>query len=639
MKILVLPALVVLTWLAALPIAQGWAQATKQQTRPAVPTAKPAAARPAATRPTAGRPVAGRPVASRPGARVAPAKRTAFRPQAAPRRAYVPPPPVIDIDPTAQLAGNAPTVLESADVARYQRIVAAQAGGNWAAADADISALRDKVLVGYMLAQRYLSPGYTASYDQLSDWLRDYGDHPDAPNIYKLARARQPRGAPEPQPATFASTSRAIAPDARMLGGESVQAASIRSRLARMIEDRGFSAARRLLDLAEAQRALPPDEIQRWRAEVGRRQVESGGEDQPIAVDYDERPSAAFQAGIAAWRKGSYGEAARLFERVAETPGDRAYSSTIAAGAFWAARANLMAGNPERFGLWMKRAAIYDRTFYGLIALRTLGVEPRPQWKAAELTGARRGLLRDDRTARRGLALLQLKAVSNAEAELHAAALDADPRLVEAVLALAEEVKLPGLAYKVANAARERPDRIDGLDSALYPIPPYAPREGFTLDRALVFAVMRAESAFNPRARSWAGAMGLMQLMPGTATMMERQYYPDRVGADRYEPGHNVSLGQAYLKGLLDDYSSNLFHAVPAYNAGPGNVNRWLATDIAGDPLLFAAAIPINETRLYVEAVLSNYWIYRMRLGQKADSLDQIAQHQWPTHQSRDARR
>jgi hypothetical protein len=91
-----------------------------------------------------------------------------------------------------------------------------------------------------------------------------------------------------------------------------------------------------------------------------------------------------------------------------------------------------MAGNPERFGLWMKRAAIYDRTFYGLIALRMLGVEPRPQWKAAELTSARRSLLRDDRTARRGLALLQLKAVSNAEVELNSAALDADPRLVEA---------------------------------------------------------------------------------------------------------------------------------------------------------------------------------------------------------------
>ncbi|WP_178130770.1 lytic transglycosylase domain-containing protein [Reyranella sp. CPCC 100927] len=647
MRHVVLPALAALLLWAAGPAAEGWAQANRQP-RPHVPTAKPGAKPAAASqRPTAARPTAARPTATRhtgtrlTAARPAPAKRTAFRPQAAPRRAYVPPPPVIDIDPTAQIAGSPPTVLESSDIARYQRIVAAQASGDWAAADTDISALRDKVLLGYMLAQRYLSSSYTASYEQLADWLRDYGDHPDAPNIYKAAIARKPSGAPEPQSATFAATgSRTMAPDARMLGGESVQAASIRSRLARMIEDRGFSAARLLLDLPDTQRSLPADEIQRWRAEIGSRQVQSGGEDQPVVQDYDERPSAAFQAGIAAWRQGAFSEAARHFERVAETPGDRAYSSTIAAGAFWAARANLAAGNPERFGLWMKRAAIYDRTFYGLIALRTLGVEVRPHWKAAELTGARRSLLRDDRTTRRALALLQLKAVSNAEVELNAAAVDADPRLVEAVLALAEEAKLTGLAYKVASGARERPDRIEGLDSALYPIPPYTPREGFTVDRALVFAVMRQESAFNPRARSWAGAMGLMQLMPGTAGQVERQYMPDRVGADRYEPSHNLSLGQTYLQMLLDDYGNNLMHVVPAYNAGPGNVNRWLASaDLASDPLLFAASIPINETRGYLEAVLANYWIYRMRLGQKADSLDQVVQYQWPTHQSRDARR
>jgi soluble lytic murein transglycosylase-like protein len=358
-----------------------------------------------------------------------------------------------------------------------------------------------------------------------------------------------------------------------------------------------------------------------------------------VVQDYDERPSAAFQAGIASWRKGEYSEAARLFERVAETPGDRAYSATIAAGAFWAARANLMAGNPERFGLWIRRAAIYDRTFYGLIALRMLGVEPRAQWKTAELTSARRALLRDERTTRRGLALLQLKAVSNAEVELHTASVDADPRLVEAVLALAADVKLPGLAYKVATSARERPEKIEGLDAALYPLPPYAPREGFTVDRALVFAVMRQESAFNPRARSWAGAMGLMQLMPGTAAAVERQSMPDRAGTSLYDPGHNIALGQTYLRMLLDDYANNLFQAVPAYNAGPGNVNRWLSTDTASDPLLFVASIPINETRNYVEGVLSNYWLYRMRLGQRTESLDQVAQQQWPIHQIRDARR
>ncbi|MBL8675282.1 MAG: lytic transglycosylase domain-containing protein [Rhodospirillales bacterium] len=595
--------------------------------KPAVaPAAKPAAA------------------AAKPAARpaVAARGRPAFRPAAAPRQAYVPPAPTIDLDPTAQLPGDLPTVLDSGDVGRYQRIFAAQAGGDFAGADADIAALRDKTLLGYVLAQRYLATGFTASYDDLSAWLRDYGDHPDAPNLFKLALTRKPAGAPEPQAASFVSSApsgRSLAPDSRRLsGGDSTQAATIRARLARMIEDTGFSAARRLLDEPFTQQALGAEEVGRWRAQIATRQLESGGADQPVGHETNgaERPSAAFQAGIAAWRKGNYAEAARLFESVAEATAGSAYSATIAGGAFWAARANLMAGNPERFSLWLKRAAIYDRTFYGLIALRTLGVEPRPQWRAADLDSSRRALIRDDRAGRRALALLQLKAVSNAEQELFATSLDADPRMVSAVLALAEKARLPGLALKVANAARERPEKIDGLDNALYPIPPYEPTGGFNVDRALVYAVMRQESAFNPRARSWAGAMGLMQLMPGTATLVERQI---GAGGDRYQAAHNVALGQAYLKGLLDDYGANLFHAVPAYNAGPGSVNKWLGGVDAGDPLLFVATIPFNETRGYVEAVMSNYWIYRLRLGQKSRSLEQIAQHQWPTHSPQDVRR
>ena len=585
--------------------------------------------------------------APRPAARPAPAARPvaarpAFRPAAAPRQAYVPPPPVIDVDPTAQIPSDVPTVLDGSDVERYQRIVTAQTSGDWAGADRDIAALRDKTLLGYMLAQRYLSASHQTSFEQLATWLRDYNDHPDAPAVYRAAQARRGAGGGDLTPSSFvanAPNGRAIAPDARTLGGDSVAAASIRSRLQRMLEDRGFSAARSLLDQPATRQALSGEELQRLRGEIATRQLQSGGADQPVGHDMGERPSAAFSAGLAAWRRGDHAGAAKRFEAVAETAGDQAYSSQIAAGAFWAARANLLAGNPERFSLWLRKAAIYDRTFHGLLALRTLGVELKPQWKAAELDRSRRSILRDDRSTRRGLALLQLKALSNAEAEFFGASVDAEPKLVEAVLALAETARLPGLALRVGNSARERPERFEGLDNALYPIPPWTPREGFTVDRALVFAVMRQESAFNPRARSWAGAQGLMQLMPGTARSVERQSFPDRAGTSTYDTGHNISLGQSYLRSLLGDYNNHLLHAVPAYNAGPGNVNKWLGTPDAGDPLLFIASIPFNETRGYVEGVMSNYWIYRLRLGQSVPSLDQLAQHQWPIHAAQDGRR
>jgi soluble lytic murein transglycosylase len=594
----------------------------------------PAPARPAAAAP-ATKPATAKPAAAQPQrAAVRPAARPVWRPAAQPRQAYVPPPPVIDIDPSASLPSDLPTVLSSSDVERYQRIIAAQAGGNFAAADAEIRELRDRTLLGYMLAQRYLSPTYRPTQDELASWLREYNDHPDAPGVYRLAASR---GAADLTPSSFVATSRGrgIAPDTHTMGGGTVQAETTRSRLTRMIEDRGFDAARRLL--ASAQGVLPADEVARWQSEIANRQLQAGNVDQPVGEMSDERPSATWTAGIAAFRKGSYSEAARLFEQVADAPPNRAYSSVLSAGAFWAARSNLLAGNPERFSLWMKRAAIYDRTFYGLLALKTLGVDLKPQWKPAELDRDRRRLLLDSAAGRRGLALLQLRAISNAETEFFAAAIDADVKIVEAVLAIAEKARLPALALRVGNASRERPERIEGLDNALYPLPPYTPREGFVVEQALVYGFMRQESAFNPRARSYVGAMGLMQLMPGTAAEVVRQHLPDRAGTNPYDPSFNVSMGQQYIRSLLggSGYSNDLIKVVAAYNAGPGNVNRWMVSDTANDPLLFAASIPLNETRGFVEAVMSNYWIYQLRTGKPTPTLDQLAQHQWPRYEGK----
>ncbi|MGE0421155.1 MAG: lytic transglycosylase domain-containing protein [Reyranellaceae bacterium] len=610
---------------------EAYSQATVKPTAKAKPTTK---ATPTAAK-ARGKPyVSPTRAAPRPAVRPAkrPTARPAWRPAARPRQAYVPPPPVIDIDPSVSLPSDLPTVLSSSDVERYQRIVAAQAGGNWAAADADIRELRDKTLLGYMLAQRYLQASYRSTPDELASWLREYNDHPDAPAVYRLASARRVAGL---TPSSFVSAPRnghTIAPDTHTLNGRTVQAETIRSRLARMIEDRGFDAARRLL--AASHGVLQADEVSRWQSEIANRQLQAGNVDHPVGEFTDERPSATWAAGIAAFGKGSYAEAARRFEQVADTPPDRAYSAVISAGAFWAARSNLLAGNPERFSLWMKRAAIYDRTFYGLLALKTLGVDLKPLWRPAELDRERRRLLTDSAAGRRGLALLQIRAVSNAETELFAAAVDAEPRIIEAVLAIAEKARLPALALRVANASRERPERIAGLDNALYPIPPYTPKEGFVVEPALVYGFMRQESAFNPRARSYVGAMGLMQLMPGTATAVVRQFLLDRAGTNPYEPSFNVSMGQQYIRSLLggDGYSNDLIKAVAAYNAGPGNVNRWMASDAANDPLLFAASIPINETRGFVEAVISNYWIYQLRMGKPTPTLDQLAQHQWPRY-------
>ena len=232
--------------------------------------------------------------------------------------------------------------------------------------------------------------------------------------------------------------------------------------------------------------------------------------------------------------------------------------------------------------------------------------------------------------------MLQLGAQTAAERELFAASLDADPHYIEAVLALANKAVLPGLSVRVGNAAWDERHKIAGYDGAMYPLPPWQPAAGFTLDKALVYGFMRQESAFNPKARSYVGAMGLMQLMPQTARIVANRYAPEAQG-NPYDPSINISLGQAYIGSLLNDVDNNLVRTVAGYNGGPGNVMRWDNTlNASADPLLYIASIPLNETRDFVQRVLANYWMYQIRLGQPTPSLDQIAAHEWPRYSAQD---
>jgi soluble lytic murein transglycosylase-like protein len=171
-------------------------------------------------------------------------------------------------------------------------------------------------------------------------------------------------------------------------------------------------------------------------------------------------------------------------------------------------------------------------------------------------------------------------------------------------------------------------------------LPSWQPKGGFTVDVALVFALIRQESRFNPRAKSWAGARGLMQLMPRTAGFVARdRRFRNSKREKLYEPDLNMALGQRYIEILRDDgkIKGNLVAMVAAWNGGPGNLNKWRRNmTFNDDPLLFIEAIPSRETRKFVEHVLSNLWIYRDRLGQATPSLRELASGQWPVYTALD---
>ena len=603
----------------ALMAASASAQPTKKPTK--LQATKPAAAKPAVARPAA---------------------RQAVRPAAARAPVFVPPPPVVELDEAAVVA-DLPTVLDNESRDRYRRIFQAQASGSWSQADAEIAQLKDKLLMGYVGAQRLLAPNYQARYDQLAAWLQDYNDHPDAPAVYRLALARRTPGGPELTPASFvgqAQPSPTFAAARTVRGADASQAADLRARLQTMADDGGFNAAFVLLDRKSTVDVLGPQEVELWRGRMRTRQLEADpqrGVQVPIEVGMP--PDANWTAALQAFTRGNMAEAARRFELVADASPDQASSWTLSAGSFWAARANLLAGNPQKYAPYLKRAALHGRTFYGLVAQKALGMQIQPDWEVPALDRKKADLLRNDRAARRALGLLQLGATTAAERELFAAAIDNDPAYIEAVMALALKADLPALAVRVGNANWDQRHNIKGYDGAMYPIPSWQPMGGFIVDRALVYGFMRQESAFNPKARSYVGAMGLMQLMPATARAVSARYAPETAGANPWDPSTNVALGQAYISMLLNEVDGNLVRTAAGYNGGPGNVMRWdNSLNASQDPLLYIASIPLHETRDFVQRVLTNYWMYQIRMGQPTPSLDQIASHDWPRYAPQDGR-
>jgi soluble lytic murein transglycosylase-like protein len=208
------------------------------------------------------------------------------------------------------------------------------------------------------------------------------------------------------------------------------------------------------------------------------------------------------------------------------------------------------------------------------------------------------------------------------------------------LIALAKSLDLPAAQMRLAQSLGRSGGRHDL--TALFPMPSWQPAHGYTLDRALVFAFMRAESGFDPRAESHVGARGLMQVMPATAQYIAMNSDLDLpYGNALFEPETSILLGQAYLEHLLQRpaIGDNLIYLAVAYNAGPGRVLRWQETLTGNeDPLLFLESIPMREPRVYVKKVLTNFWTYRARLGQPEPSLEALARNRWPTYRALDRR-
>ena len=471
---------------------------------------------------------------------------------------------------TCAAAAAAPKALSDTDAHAYAAAFDAVEQGDFVGAELTASEIQDKSLTGYLSFGALMHPtAHKASFEELAGWLIRFKDLPLAERVFSLATKRKPAEAPAPQ-----------TPEITVADGA-------RSEVTRPAREAFYSGdSRRAYELAVS---------------VGERWI----------------------AGLAAWRLADYAQARDYFGQVARDDAEDPWLR--AAGAYWAARASVVLGDKAMAGSYLRLAARSPQTFYGMIAERQTQLSApspaAPMLMLAGYHGPAQDLprfIRENARAHRATALAQIGRVEEARQELRAglalARTGADRNSWSALLATLGAPTGPGL---------QKPQYLMLGD---YQAPPLEPANGFTMDRALVYAIVRQESAFNPTAISHAGAVGLMQLLPTSAALAMGDANGKISPRALCDPAFNLRAGQDYLAWLMSrGVGSDLLRMVAAYNAGPGAVLKTTAMVGEDDPFLMIESLPALETRNYVEKVVAAYWTYKRMFGEEARTLDALA--------------
>ncbi|MBV9540286.1 MAG: lytic transglycosylase domain-containing protein [Alphaproteobacteria bacterium] len=294
---------------------------------------------------------------------------------------------------------------------------------------------------------------------------------------------------------------------------------------------------------------------------------------------------------------------------------------SLARARYWKGRAFEAAGNKAQALAQYRMAAQAPESFYGQLALARSDATPLLHVNengAAADAG-------DFETSDVGKAVRVLADLGQVNFvrifALRVQELHPEPGRVRYLMQVLTDLGFRECALRVAKTASYAGVTYLAYTHPVIPLPAF-PGPGAAPEPAYVLGLIRQETEFDPSAVSKAGAMGLMQLMPASAQMAARRgglpYRPNDVLRD---PTYNMQLGMEEFAGDVNDgFGGSLVLAIAAYNAGPGNVRKWIAANgdprsPATDPVDWIELIPFNETRNYVQRVLENAQIYRNRLA------------------------
>jgi len=334
----------------------------------------------------------------------------------------------------------------------------------------------------------------------------------------------------------------------------------------------------------------------------------------------EKRIEAEFHAGWIALRfLNDPATAARHFAdaaKIAERP------ISVARTAYWQGRAAEAAGAHDEARGFYEKAAGYSITYYGQlaraklgqaeVALRALGSGGRA---AFEITSAAQGLKKLYEAGVRDLAI-------TLSSDLASRLTDASH--LDALGQLVTDARDPRALLAVGKTAVQRGFPLDLHAFPTLGVPAFEP-VGDRIEKAMVYAITRQESAFDPAAQSSAGARGLMQLMPDTARRTAKRFGFEFALDRLLDPAYNAKLGAAHLGELMSDWKGSHILMFASYNAGGGNVSKWIKAygdprSPNVDPIDWVERIPFSETRNYVQRVMENLLVYRSRLNERSAS-------------------
>ena len=542
-------------------------------------------------------------------------------------------------------------ILSETDISKYQQIYTLQKTCKWKQANKIILTLEKDILMGHILSQRYLHPKcYRSQFIELTHWLKKYNDHPQAKRIYRLAVRRMPEG--------YKSPKKPIKAIGLEINQKEIQRKSTKYKSKMQLSknqrkeknklligikarvNKGWpTGALKLLNQKYVKDLLDNVEIDQQKELIAKGYFLANKNN--LAIKYAQQAIkrspehvsfANWTAGLSAYRLKDYKLAANFFETFSDSQENDIWHRS--SGAFWAARSYEQLKEYDKINKWLNIAAKNPKTFYGQLAINIMGVNGNITWNKIDRNLDSEKIFLKYPAGERILALIQVGIISEVEREILKLNASINQEMALASLDIASKFNFAYTQLKIAN-------KLESLGyevpiNYFYPKPAWMPKSGYKVDKALIYAFIHQESGFNHKAKSRKGAIGLMQIMPSTARYISKNKSISKNNSSiLLDPHTNIEIGQDYIEYLLnlDIVANNTVYMAASYNAGPGNLKKWLKEiNHQDDTLLFMESIPSRETRWFMEKILTNYWIYKNQFNETPLSLTELAKGMAPIY-------